>query len=270
VTGILLKTVRETWVVVLLFGLGLLLTERMLLFVLPQLQGQLDTLLGALPFVRTLFTALTGMDAGEQLGGPMLLSIVWLHPVGLSLVWACEIILCTRMPAGEVDRGTIDVLLGLPVSRRAVYCCETVVWIAGGAVVLAMGAAGYFLGARGLDPDQSPPASSTLLVLLNLACVYLAVGGMTLLVSSLSSRRARAMAVAFGIVLGSFLLNFLAQYWAPAGRIAFLGVLEYYQPARILQTGRLPLVDVAVLLGFATVTWAAAGEVVARRPLVTV
>ena len=72
------------------------------------------------------------------------------------------------------------------------------------------------------------------------------------------------MAVVFGIVLASFLLNFVSQFWEPAKQIAFLGVMEYYQPAQILQSGDFPIGDVTVLLLVGGTAWLLGGEVVAR------
>jgi hypothetical protein len=109
-----------------------------------------------------------------------------------------------------------------------------------------------------------------MLVLGNLYCVYLAVGGLAFFVSSLSDRRGRAMAVAFAIVLSSFLLNFVAQFWAPARKFACLGVMEYYRPAQILQSNVLPTADVAILLSVAAVAVVLGGEVAARRSICTV
>ena len=123
--GLLLKTLRETWLTALAFGLGLLGAERLVMFVLPQIQGQIDQLLAALPFVRSLVGPLMGIDPNQPFGLSMIQALAWVHPVVLSLVWGCEIVLCTRTPAGEIDRGTMDVLLGLPVSRRMVFWSES-------------------------------------------------------------------------------------------------------------------------------------------------
>ena len=109
--------------------------------------------------------------------------------------------------------------------------------MAAGAVVIGLGTTGYLMGAAAMDPAQRAPAAAVWLVVVNLAAMYVAVGGTTFLVSAMCSRRARAIAIAFGIVLASFLLNFLAQTWEPARRLAFLGLLEYYQPARVLEHG---------------------------------
>ncbi len=112
--------------------------------------------------------------------------------------------------------------------------------------------------------------SRVLLVTINLYVVYVAVGGIAFLVSALSDRRGRAMAFVFGILLASFLLNFVGQFWEPANKIAFLGVLEYYQPAKILQGEAFPIRDLVVLLLVGGSTWLLGGEVVARRSICTV
>ena len=77
------------------------------------------------------------------------------------------------------------------------------------------------------------------------------------------------MAIVFAVVLAS-LLNFVAQFWDPARTIAFLGIMEYYQAARILQSGDLPLPDVMVLLLVGGSAWLTGLEVVTRRSICTV
>ena len=73
----------------------------------------------------------------------------------------------------------------------------------------------------------------------------------------------------FTLVLASFLLNFLAQFWVPAERLAFLSVMHYYQAATILRDGTIPWSDLAVLLAFGIVMWVIAGEISARRSICT-
>jgi hypothetical protein len=92
---------------------------------------------------------------------------------------------------------------------------------------------------------------------------------MVFLVSALSDRRGRAVAVAFALVLASFLLNFLAQFWWLAKHVAFLSVMQYYQPAKILSTGLFPWQDGLVLLAVAATTWLLGCEIFARRNVCT-
>jgi ABC-type transport system involved in multi-copper enzyme maturation permease subunit len=268
--GLWLKTWYEVWLMTLLFGCALLGFSALLTYVIPRMQEGMLEIIERMPFVKPFFTAMLGTELGDQINARMLQAFLWVHPTILALVWAHAIVFCTRLPAGEIDRGTIDVLLGLPVSRRAVYYGEVIAWLVAGLVILLLGFAGHCLTAGSTPAEMRPPLSREMLVLGNLYCVYLAVGGLAFFVSSLSDRRGRAMAVAFAIVLSSFLLNFVAQFWAPARKFACLGVMEYYRPAQILQSNVLPTADVAILLSVAAVAVVLGGEVAARRSICTV
>jgi hypothetical protein len=116
----------------------------------------------------------------------------------------------------------------------------------------------------------APPAPARLaLVVGNLLALYVAVGGLALLVSSVCSRRGRAVGIVLGVLLASFLLNFLVPFWAPAERVSFLGVLDHYRPAQIL-TGRGGAArGIATLLAIGLVCWAGALAVFSRRSIAT-
>ena len=268
--GLLAKTLREMWLTILLFGLGLMLVKALLTYVLPQVQQGISNVMEQLPFVRSVLTAILGTEVGDQITAQTMQAFLWVHPVVLALVWGQEIVLCTRVPAGEIERGTIDILLGFPVSRRAVYLSETTVWLGSGVWIIVMGLIGHRIAAPAMPAEMRPELSRVVLVMANLLCVYVAVGGIAFLVSALSDRRGRAIAIVFGIVLASFFLNFLAQGWEPAEQIAFLSVIKYYQPAKILQGGGLPVGDITTLLAVGAVAWLLGGEVMARRSISTV
>lgn len=270
IRGLLVKTLRDSWITALVLAAALALVELLLMNVLPQTQQMIGGVLAAMPIVRPILTAILGMPVGDGMSALVLQSILWVHPVVLSLVWACAVVQTTRYPAGEIDRGTIDFLLGLPVSRRAVYVAETIVCLALGAFVIGAGSIGYFAGAADVAPESLPSAGGVQLALVNLFCVFVAVAGVGFFVSSMSERRGRAIAVLFGVLLGSFLLNVLAEFWAPAQRVAFLSVLHYYQPARVLTNVRLPASHIVTLVGVGLVAWIAGAEITARRSIKTV
>jgi ABC-2 type transport system permease protein len=267
--GVWLKIVRETWLATLMFSVALLLAEVLLNLVLPQILDQMDDMMARMPFMRDMIAALLGIDIEGEITAQLMQAFVWVHPTVLALLWAYETMFCTRYPAGEIDRGTIDVLLALPVSRRAIYVCETVGWLSGGAIMLAAGAIGYAIGSQAMPDANRPALGPILLILFNLYCLYVAVGGVTFLISSVSDRRGRAVFAVFAIILASFLTNFLSQFWSPAESFAFLGVLDYYQPATILRTGSLVYGDIAVLLLVGGVSWLTGCEITARRSVCT-
>ena len=267
--GVLRKTVRELWLVTFLFSMAFLVVEILLNLVLPQILGQFRVMLLQMPFLSEFLGALLGLQIEGEITARLLAAVVWVHPVVLAILWAHAILVCTRFPVAEIDRGTIDVLLSLPVSRRAIYLCETIGWLASGLILLTAGGVGYAIGSQAMEAANRPELDVVVLTLFNLLCVYLAVGGLAFLVSSLSERRGRAVSVVFGLVLASFLISFLAQYWEPAQHFAFLSLLDYYRPAAILRSGAVPTSDIVALLAVAGGSWIAGCEITARRSICT-
>ncbi len=112
--GLLIKSLREVWIATVLFAFALMVLEAIFAYVLPTFADQFSTVLLQLEFVQRMVQALLGTDIGDQISPAVFSSIAWAHPVVLTIVWAHAIIFCTRVPAGEIDRGTIDLLFGLP------------------------------------------------------------------------------------------------------------------------------------------------------------
>lgn len=268
--GLLTKAFRETWLMTLLFGVGIFLVLGLLTHVLPQIQESIADVFKEIPFAKALFSAMLGTEVGAEVTAQSMQSFLWVHPTFLMLVWGFEVIFCTRMPVGEIDRGTVDLLFGLPVSRRKVFLCETFIWLASGIWLLFMALAGHWLIAPLLPNVIRPDFSVTFKVLLNFYCVYIAVGGIGFFIASVSNYRSRAIGTFFGILLASFLLNFLAQFWEFARQIAFLSVMSYYRPAQTILSTEFPVSNLLILLGIGGIAWAAAGEVMARRSLCSV
>src|SRR5437899_700843 len=268
--GLIIRALRESWPTTLVLGLVLMGVEAALAFVLPKFGSQMSQEWLQMDFARGIIQAMLGTEVADRIGPQMFQSIAWVHPVMLALAWAHALVACTRVPAGEVDRGTADVLLGLPVTRWEVFIAETAVWLACGVAVLAAALGGNLLGGLALPLQQRPELSRLLIVLANLFCLYASVGGLAWLVSSLSDRRGRAMTIVFVVLLALFLLNYLAQFWQPLEKIAFLSPLHYHRPVNALTSGAWPGKDMTVLFISGGALWLAAGVVFARRDLCTV
>src|SRR3972149_5464441 len=119
--GLIYKAVRETWASTLWFATGIFVFELVLGLILPAFQKEFSDKFLQLEFMQKILAALLGAELGKVMGPAVLSMIGWVHPLVLALVWAQAIVVCTRVPAGEVDRGTLDVLLALPVTRTSVY-----------------------------------------------------------------------------------------------------------------------------------------------------
>lgn len=265
--GLCMRAARELWPTTVVLGLVLAGAEAILAYTLPKFGAQFGQQWLQIEFMRGIMQAMLGTEIVDRIGPQMFQSIAWVHPVPLALTWAHALLCCTRVPAGEVDRGTADILFGLPVSRWEVFFSETAVWLGAGMLVLAATLAGNLLGSLALPAELRPDLPRLLIVVTNLYCLYLAVGGMAWLISSLSVRRGKAITILFVVQLALFLLNYLAQFWKPLSKIAFLSPLHFYKPTRVLTAGTWPVQDLAVLLAVGCVCWIAGGLVLARRDL---
>jgi len=269
--GLLQKIWMEVRWPVLWLSLGLCAVMSLLTTLLPKVLGNIHTTYEKMPFVKPLLTALLGVDPGDQVSAQLSQAFLWVHPTVLTILWAHEVMYCSRMPAGEIDRGTADFLLCQPVSRWQVFFAETIGWLISGLCILSLGYAGHLAASMSVQPGMRLSIPHTMMVMANLGALYLAVGSFSFLISALSDRRGRAIGVVFTVLLASFLLNFLAQFmdWAKAFS-RWLSVMEYYRPAIVIQTGLFPWSDVIVLLTMAGVLWIAAGLVFRMRSVCTV
>ena len=268
--GLLRKIFFEVRWPVVYFSFGLSAIMWLLTALLPKVLGDVHRVFKKIPFIKPLLTALLGVDPGDGFSAEMMQAFLWVHPTVLSLIWAHSLMYCTRMPAAEIDRGSVDFLLGLPVSRWKLYFSETIGWVASGVVILLAGFSGHFLASSVLQPQMRATTFGLFCILANLLAIYLAVGSLTFFVSANSDRRGRVIGIMFAVLLASFLLNFLAQFWEPAKTVSFLSIMEYYRPALIIKSGSFPWKDVSVLLSVTLVAWLAGGIVFRRRSICTV
>jgi len=269
IAGLWRKAWGEIWITTLLCGLGLCLFEAVLAYIGWTFREQLSGPLLKLPFVQHMIASLVGGSVGGELSLEALGAIAWAHPVFLALCWAHAITICTRFPAGEIDRGTIDSLLALPVRRRDVFLAEVLAWLASGVVLMALASLGAWAGNQFVPAENRPHPRLVAIVVANAFMLYAAVGAMTLCVSSLSERRGKAVGVAFALVLLSFLLNVLAQFWEPARKFAFLSFLNYHRPLAAFRDASWPWGDLAALFGATLAFLGASLWALSRRSLAT-
>ena len=114
-------------------------------------------------------------------------------------------------------------------------------------------------------PDVS--LSSLSLVLANALLLALAIGGYSFLVSALTSEGGRAIAIATGISIASFFVDYLASLWDAAEFFGPLSVFHYYDPVSTVSDGALPILHLSVLGSVALAGFAAAVTAFQRRDI---
>ena len=148
--------------------------------------------------------------------------------------------------AGEESRGTIDVLLSYPVSRRRVVLEKSAAILI--ACAVASGAT-WLLGLIGAAisdsvlPWDKLGAACFMLVLLSLV-----FGSMALAISAATGNRGMAIGVAIALMVVAYLVDNLAWLVEAFHSIQWLSPFEYYMGHDPLSNG-VNLGDAAVLAG---------------------
>jgi ABC-type transport system involved in multi-copper enzyme maturation permease subunit len=264
--GLLLRAAREALGLTLLCALGLALFQALFTILLPILSQDFSEQILKSRISRFFLSAILGTEV-DAIGPGFFAALAWVHPVQLTLVFAHAIASATRVPVGEIDRGTIDLLLGWPVSRAQVFTAELIVFAGSSAIVVLSALGGARLGLWLGGAADGPSFASGCAVALNLYALVLAIGGLAWLCSAGAERRGRAIALPVVLLLLSMLINFLAPVWPPAHAASFASVLRYYQPLASFGRGAWPVADTLTLLSFAALSTAIAGFCFGRRDL---
>ena len=267
--AILLKTSRDTWFTLVLCTAGLVLFEFLVIFAVDFRWKNLSPGLRNLPeWMGNAIERMAGPNTLRNLTPTGLMALGFSHPLVQMIMWTFVVTLATRVMVGEIDRGTADLLFGLPVRRSSLYLSVTLVWIVSGLILTAALVLGTTLGQRVFQKGEFE-MYKLWLVCLNLYGLYIAIGGLSFLISAASSRRGRAIGCVVCFLIFSFIIDFVAEALPAIRRITFLGALNYYRPLQITATGEWPREHMAVLCGFGLACWLAGWIVLCRRDIRT-
>lgn len=207
-----------------------------------------------------------------------MISISYVHPLTVFILSIWAIGRASGAIAGEIDRGTMELLLAQPLRRRQVVFAHLAVdGVAIPVICLSMWAGTWlgtalvgFIGnanaALAIDPWAFAPG------LVNVALLLFALSGLTMWLSAAGRFRWRVLGVAVMVALVQFLVNLIGQLWDPAAPLRPLTVFYYYQPQPMMlradwYAGRAAWLHMAVLAALGTVGYAGALAVFCRRDL---
>ena len=256
------KTVRDLrwptfWVSL---GCGAMIAYFAVLFPTYSKVFDLNSMLEKLGPAAKLFGASMG-DASSLVG--------FLHIELFSMILPAAIVafaagMASGFTAGEESRGTIDVLLSYPVSRRRVvlekWLAITLAILVAAVVVWVSAEAGAAVSASALPGDRLAEAL-VMLVLLGLA-----FGDIALAISAYSGNRGAAVGITVALLVAMYLVDALANIVDGLGVIRPLSLFRYYMGNDPLRNGLNPG-DAVVLATVAAVSLIVAVIAFERRDL---
>lgn len=248
----LLRDVRVPLVVVavLLFGFEMLwskVTQRITEELVPLFTAKMG-----MDFIRTALFQGPGRLIQTIMGGESIqldraadmLSIGLVHPLTMTIICVWAVGRATGAIAGEIDRGTMELILAQPLARfrlvLAHFCVDGVVipllcltvWAGLWCGTWLVGFLKFGLPVDApelaVDPRHFGPA------LWNMGALMFAVSGTTMWLSALGRQRGKVMGLAVLITLLQFLVNVIGQLWDTVARLRIFNVFYYYQPQQIV------------------------------------
>jgi ABC-2 type transport system permease protein len=213
------------------------------------------------PGLRALLKLAPNVQAG--FGVQDYLAFTWLHPLFIGLGAAFVVSRATEALAGEVERGSICLVLSRPVPRWSFVLGKAWEMILGAGVIALAGWVGLFVGVQALP--YTLPLAHYLLAALAAWLVFAALGGGAFLISALCSRTALSAGLGTAWTLIAFVLDVIP--FIAASALGPLNPWHHYFPQEIVATGRIDPVGVAVLLAWALGGIAAAIGILGRRDL---
>jgi ABC-2 type transport system permease protein len=171
------------------------------------------------------------------------MSIAYVHPLVLTILSIWALGRAANAIAGEIDRGTMELLLAQPIRRSQVVlahlCVDAVVFPAiCAAIWIGTYCGTWWMGLQdATNPRQHVDPYRFLPALLAVTGLLFATSGVTMAISAMGRSRARVWGWGITINLTMFLINVFGQIWPDV-----LGILRpytihyYYQPQGMILT----------------------------------
>ena len=200
---------------------------------------------------------LTQFGGGDifTLSGSIALGAI--HPISLILNSVFAVGFATAAIAGERQRGTLEVMLARPISRRTAYVTLLVATLTFVAVAVLATMVGAVIGSAISGVLDELAVDRLPLVWLNGFLLFSAFAAIGLAASVSFDRLTPALGITAGIVVVMYFLEVLGTFWPDAEVLQPYSLFHYYQPKFVLE-GDAPLINFVLpaLVAIVAIAWA--------------
>ncbi len=169
------------------------------------------------------------------------------HPIVLSLLAINAIIISARHIAGEIEKGTLELLLAYPVKRTKLLMS---LWVSGSMILLLIvGAAGVSsITAVAIYHDLTLDIFIPLFKIIgNLWLLFVLIMSFTLAISTFSKETGKTGLLSAAVILIFYFFHFLSRIWEAISFIKPFNIFTYYQPQKLMFGERSFVLHLAVL-----------------------
>ena len=173
--------------------------------------------------------------------------------------------------SGQLERGTMEMILAQPVKRVAVFATQALATTAGAALLCGVlygavhTAVAFGPWAGRVDPTRFIPAAC------NVFGLMVCVAGIAACVSAADSHRWRTIGILCGFYVFSILAKLVGRLSTPLEWVGYLSILNAYEPQRLVgepaASWRLLGMYDGVLLGLGLLAYIVGAVLFSRRDL---
>jgi ABC-2 type transport system permease protein len=212
-----------------------------------QLASLLDTGIIPAPFLRLL-----GADPFSLKGA---VALGWVHPIGIGMFVLFPVGLGAMAIAGERQRGTLEVLLSRPLSRRVLFTTHLLTLLLIAILTTLAALAGTVAGAAAYGVAGELDAGALGFLAVNTVALLTALAAISLAASASFDRLAAPVGIGIAVLLLGYVLEILGTLWPDAAFLQPLSPFHYLSPLEVLG-GRAHPTDIVALAGVAVIATA--------------
>lgn len=176
----------------------------------------------------------TNFGGGNIFTLPGSIALGFIHPIALLLVSVFAVGFAAAAVAGERQRGTLEVILARPISRRSLYLTLLIATLLFIGIAIAALLAGTLAGSAlggvldELDTSRYP------LLWLNGWLLFAALASIGLAASVSFDRLSPALGIALAVTIVSYFLEILGSLWPDAEPLQPYSLFHYLDPQTVL------------------------------------
>jgi ABC-type transport system involved in multi-copper enzyme maturation permease subunit len=199
--------------------------------VAPSIQETLSQTLKLVPsFLRPM--------VGERLqvqGLAGVFSVIYTHPVWMTLVGAWAVGYGSRAIAADIEHGTLGLTLAYPLTRSQLVAAKALTLATG---LLALALVTVLATAAGLAFQQEALPAGMLgyaWAVVGMSLLFGSIGAFALACSAVASEGGKALGGALAFTLTSYALDALGRLWKTADPYRAGSIFKYYDPKTLLE-----------------------------------
>ncbi len=195
-----------------------------------------------------------------------LIAIGYQDPLVLLLDMLFAVGVPTALLAGEVQRGTMELILSRQTTKTHIYICAGLITVVGMYALVIVMFTGTVAATRLYDFDQAVPLYSFFKMAIVGGMLASAVGGIALLAAA-CFRRGLAVSVTVGYLVVNYFVSIITDWWPRMKWLEPTTIFNYVDGPEIFGKPGWPIGDMCVLLSLLAVSTVLGGIIWSRRDL---